>query len=208
MQSFLLGLIVIWPLVTLGLATIFHRKQNSKKAWTGGPISWPKSLWLSFTVCNWFLLPIWFCLHPDFPPPIKMLYFFHLASWWIRGPLELIMIYKWLNWTPRYGISHDLFHIAGCTLFLYLAWPQLSWSELTPIGFASISYTFIILISTVAEIWFAYLFFTTRTAAETDDNIYFASEDPKWKFINRATASVVTLVYLYLFAQSIYLVLN
>src|SRR4051812_35370059 len=106
-------LIILWPIVSCLFALRFHARQNSNKGWTGGPISWPKAFWLAFTINQWFFVPIFFLLHPDLPQGLKVVYGFHLLSWWIRGPLELVMIYRWLNWTPYYGISHDLFHITG-----------------------------------------------------------------------------------------------
>ncbi len=194
--------IALWPIVTVLLAVNIHRRQNSKKAWTGGPISWPKALWLAFTVQHWFVVPIFFLLHPEFPEDLFAVYIFHLISWWIRGPLELVMIYKWLNWTPFYGIGHDIFHILGVTTLLLLA----CFSVGTPadgISFLSVSYIFLILFTTSVEAYFAYLFLTTRSHAEADENIYFASDDPKWIFINRVTTFFVSISFTYLSFQSI-----
>ena len=203
MQKIFYSLVLIWPLVTSLVALHFYKKQNSTGAWTGGPISKPKSMWLAYTVCNWFFLPLWMLGAGLIPEPLVDFYIFHLLSWWLRGPLELIMIYKWLNWTPKYGISHDLFHLLGTSFFLTLGLKELPLANLSPTAICAVAFSFVIILTTIAEIWFAYLFFTTRTAQETDENIYFASEDPKWKFINKATASVVYPAYIFLFLQTL-----
>lgn len=204
METFFNFAVIIWPLVVSSLAYSFNRKQNSKDPWTGGPISWPKSFWLAYTVCTWFLLPIVFLLHPDLPVGYQAFFIAHLLSWWIRGPLELVMIYKWFNWSPRYGISHDIFHLGLCSYFLVQSWNEISTSFATPVGFVTGIFCSIILFTTCAEILFAALFLRLRTHQEEKENIYFASDDPKWIFINRVTLTVVLMAMSHLVLQSLY----
>lgn len=201
-------LLISWPLLSTVLAVVFYKKQNSSKSWTGGPISWPKALWLSYTVTTWFFMPIWFLGTGQLPGVLIPFYLFHLFSWWLRGPLELIMIYKWLNWSPRYGISHDIFHILGCVSLLIAAFWGLEGPPLEPLGIAAFIFAEIIIVMTIGEVIFAYLFLKVRTQQEESENIYFASDDPKWIFINRVTSSFVIPAYLHLYSQSIYLVLS
>ncbi len=196
-------LIFIWPLLVSALAFFFHRKQNSQKAWTGGPISWPKSFWLAYTTTTWFLFPFAFLLHPDFAPALVPFFVVHLLSWWIRGPLELVMIYKWLNWSPRYGISHDVFHICACSTALF--WSGLSFQAQTPFNKLGFIFATMVIFSTAAEILFAGLFLKFRSQQEESENIYFASDDPKWIFINRVTRIVVILVMAHLIFQSFFI---
>lgn len=197
--------IALWPVLVLLLARGFHRKQNSKKAWTGGPISWPKSIWLAYTITSWFLLPLLFVVYPDLPPGLWVFYIFHLASWWLRGPLELVMIYKWLNWTPKYGISHDIFHIVGGLVCIFLNKEDFTHWPTDAISVAALVYVFVILFATVAEILFAAMFFIFRSRQEADENIYFASDDPKWIIINRVTTVIVVSVMSHLVWQSIFI---
>lgn len=213
LKNLIYFLILIWPILVSVVALFFHRKQNSQQAWTGGPISWPKSFWLAYTTTTWFLLPVIFLIHPEFPHSLMVFYVFHLFSWWIRGPLELIMIYKWFNWSPRYGISHDLFHVFICTIILALNGGSiLNEFSLTNSMLAisdnyrlvSIFFAGVIIFSTLAEILFAVLFLKFRSQQETAENIYFASDDPKWILINRITLTVVVLVMTHLVLQSVY----
>ncbi|WP_413289281.1 hypothetical protein [Bdellovibrio sp. HCB337] len=196
--------LIVWPLLVSALAFSFNRKQNSQDPWTGGPISWPKSFWLAYTVSTWFLLPIIFLLHPNLPSGFHAVFIVHLLSWWIRGPLELFMIYKWFNWSPRYGISHDIFHLALCGYFLSQNWSEIQASLGTPIGNLATVFCLIIIFTTCAEILFAALFLRFRSQQEEKELIYFASDDPKWIFINRVTLSVVLVAMSHLILQSLY----
>lgn len=206
MPNFFYFLVLIWPAFTCALAFHFHRKQNSQGAWTGGAISKPKSMWLAYTVSTWFFLPIWMLLAGIIPTPLIALFVFHLISWWIRGPLELMMIYKWFNWSPRYGISHDIFHaLILIGLFCY-AVAQMDWLDAdNRRQTASLFFAIVLIITTLAEALFARMFLSARSQEEEKDNIYFASDDPKWKKINNVTASVVYPAYIHLFLQTIYL---
>jgi thymidylate kinase len=59
-------------------------------------------------------------------------------------------------------------------------------------------------ISTSAEITFAMLFMKFRSKEEVENNVYFASDDPKWVFVNRYTLSIVVIVFIHLIFQSFY----
>lgn len=198
-------LLVIWPLIVTVFASLYKKKQNGPKAMTGGPISTPKAFWLAYTITTWFFFPWIFIFSPDVSSGIKAVIIFHLASWWIRGPLELVMIYKWFNWTPKYGIAHDTFHLLGITAFYFMN--KSEFGALNSMSNMALAFIFITFIATVAEISFAYLFFTVRSEEEEKDNIYFASDDPKWLFINRLTLLVVCGVMAHLICQAVYALL-
>lgn len=197
-------ILTLWPLVVALLAVFYRKKQSSNNPWTGGPISWPKAFWLSYTIQTWFFLPFVFLLHPATPTFLKVIVAFHLISWWFRGLLEMVMIYKWLNWSPRYGISHDLFHITGCSILLFYFRHYLVTLTFGTEAFLVTIYLFMLFISTAAEISFAFLFLKLRSIQEKNENIYFASDDPKWLFVNRYTLSVDIIVFSHLIFQSYY----
>lgn len=181
----------------LVFAWTFYRRQNSPKAYTGGPISKPKALWLAHGIGSWFLFPLVFVFHPEVSEPLKIVLILHLISWWVRGPLELVMIYKWLNWTPVYGITHDIFHIMA--VFLTASWALVTLGTVsfsTPMNALTFSYIAAIIFSTVAEILFAALFIATR--GQKDHLIYFADETLRYRLINRFTACVCAVVYAHL----------
>lgn len=196
-----LTLILLSPLLTALFGFSIFRRQNSKKAWTGGPISRPKAHWLAFTIINWFIIPFAYFFHTEFPKELHWFFVFHLASWWIRGPLELFMIYRWFNWSPVYGISHDVFHVLGCSSLLLAFANWETWSA-THFSLAAYLFCFLILLTTTFEISFAALFLQTRSQQEETENIYFASDDPKWIFINRLTLTCVVISYTTLLVNS------
>lgn len=204
LNSYLKYIFVFWPVVVAIIAWVYRRKQNGLNPWTGGRISWPKSFWLSYTIHTWFFLPFFFFLFPETPVFLKMIIGFHLLSWWVRGILELVMIYKWLNWSPRYGIGHDLFHITVLILFFTYFKQEFSELAIGSQGFLVGLYAKMLLVTTAAEVGFAVLFLKLRTIQESGENVYFASDDPKWIFVNRVTLVVVCIAFLHLIYQSVY----
>lgn len=199
------ALLVFWPVLVSACAYFYKKKQNGPNPMTGGPISTPKAFWLAYTVTTWFFLPLLFIFSSEIITPIKYIIAFHLLSWWARGPLELVMIYKWFNWSPRYGISHDLFHIVGLIILYFINRDH--FQNLTPLNNIALAFICITIFATAAEISFAYLFLKARSEAEEKDNIYFASDDPKWIFINRLTLTVVCAVMSHLICQAVYALL-
>ncbi len=210
--------VLLFPIFVLGLGAAFRARQN-KGDIVGGDISWPKSLWLAYTVMTWFVLPallialvgmnqtnrstvsIW-------PTTLVMALKGHLLSWWLRGPLELMMIYKWFNWSPRYGIAHDLGHAAFLLLTIATAFftGEIAGWTVTPLTATVALYIFVTFFMTMAEALFALLFLNERRKGE--DLLYFASDDPRWQMINRITTTVVIIAYGHLFFQSLLVAKN
>lgn len=73
---------------------------------------------------------------------------------------------------------------------------------------AALVMCFLILLTTVFETVFAYLFKAARSPEEEAQNIYFASDDPKWIFINRITLACVSVSYGLLIVMSMILILE
>jgi len=190
-------LIVLAPILALGAGCFFWRRQNVGQT-VGGAISFPKALWLSYTVTAWFFLPFVFLPHPELTREPRLLLALHLLSWWIRGPIELLMIYRWFNWSPRYGIAHDILHAAmlatGLVLFKHALF-------LHPVNQLAALFLTVTLLATLAETFFAWLFLSIR--GHEDHKVYFANNDPKWRINNRVTAMMVVIVYGHLFFQAI-----
>lgn len=209
-NAFVLALI-LFPLLPLALAALFRARQN-KGDIVGGDISWPKSLWLAYTVTSWFVLPLLlmgvFYINvfsgstEIWPQTLAVAFIGHLVSWWLRGPLELLMIYKWFNWSPRYGISHDLAHAAFLALMIAVAFTNGDIARWFAIPGAAIPALFLLVtfFMTLAETLFAFLFLHERTKGE--ELLYFASDEPRWRMINRITTTVVIIAYGHLFFQS------
>jgi hypothetical protein len=195
-----------------GFAFYFRRKQNENTEngkWVGGAISWPKCFWLGYAIGSWFFIPFIFVLDPETPAPLKAVLVGHLVSWWVRGPLELVMIYRWFNWTPIYGISHDAFH----SLFLFagtaFATSQIGFEALlTKQAFWPLLYLMSLNFAMSSEMVFAALFIMARGETTSASKIYFASDEGIYRLINRLTASVCFLLYGHWIIQTLGLLLS
>ena len=185
-NSGLVALVLASPLLIALLAFLFKKIQN-KKTLVGGDISTPKSLWLSYTVISWFLFPF-VLLYLDINSSLKLLIQIHLVSFWMRGVVELVMIYKLFNWSPRYGISHSAAHALLLLLGTFYVLTQnptsLNLNELVVLTFL-IS----IFICVCFEVLFAVLFFNIRSRGKykEEHKVYFASDEPQWKRVNDLT---------------------
>jgi hypothetical protein len=204
--------LILFPFIALGSGAAFRARQN-KGDIVGGDISWPKSLWLAYTVTAWFVLPLLLACAlagnifgggaGAWPTTLSIAFAGHLISWWVRGPLELFMIYKWFNWSPRYGITHDLAHAGFLVAVIAIAFLNGEISDWFTEPKTSIAalFIFVTFLTTLAETLFAFLFLHERTKGE--DLLYFASDEPRWRMINRITTTVVIFAYGHLFLQSI-----
>ncbi len=177
----------IFPILIASIGLFFKRRQN-KGVTVGGNISTPKALWLSYTVGSWFFLPILFLFWP-IDQGVKYVIIFHLSSFWIRGVLELFMIYKWYNWSPIHGISHDLFHFFGVAILFKYFWPM----EVNRPTLMTMIYIYSILISVGFETVFAIFFLKIR--GKEKHKIYFADNSAQWKFVNYLTYFAVLICY-------------
>jgi hypothetical protein len=190
------GIAVYSAFVMIGICVFayrFRRRQNGPNPPPGGPISVPKTLWLGYTLGNWFLLPlpVFFMASPGLSPAWKLVLGAHLASWWLRAPIELVMIYRTFNWTPTYGIVHDLLHFLMIVVLGAMAFSEglrNSQDELAALYLAAI------VVAMLFEAAFARLFQKARGAGNED--IYFADDhSPQYRFINKLTWVAVVFVY-------------
>ena len=203
------GLALLVLLVMAGGAVRFHHTQNlteEEGAWTGGAISWPKSFWLVYAIGAWFFLPWIFAFAPGISSPLRTLLFVHVCIWWLRGAIEGFMIYRWFNWSPVYGITHDGFHILF--LFIGTAWAaaQVGWAGIgNPADVQALVFLSTTVFALTAEAVFAALFIATRGTSADKTKIYFASDDPMFKLINGFTQAVCIIVYSALAVQILWM---
>jgi hypothetical protein len=98
----------------------FYRKQ--KAGALGGAISKPKAFWLPFAIYLWFVVAGVMGFDPALPASVRAPFAALAVSMWIRGAIEMLMLYGTKNWKPPYGIAHDLFTI-GVMLVVTGLWP-------------------------------------------------------------------------------------
>jgi len=187
---------IAWSITLLILIGGIFYKIRQEKNMIGGKIAWTKSFWLSYTLIAWFFLPPIFYFQ-DIGPAKNLLIIISL-SFWIRGIIELVMLFKFKNWKPIYGISHNIFSII---LGAYLHFDN-------RVGLDRYSFIFItsIFIGLLLETYYAY-FFHQHVGEKTqgDKAIWFANkEDPKFKNVLRLTM----LGNIYVYSCLFYFLLN
>lgn len=166
----------------------FRNKQNRAHA-MGGKISNPKLLWLFFAIWFWLFECAVLAFEPALPWGYRVILGVHAASMWLRGVVEMVMLYVTRNWRPPIGISHD---VACIVTVLGLAF---FWRDALPLdsawGLFAPALVSMLLFSLVVEVLYAALFFQAVEGKTTGEKgVWFASEDEaRFRRINRITTA-------------------
>lgn len=186
----------IITLIVLQVIGAGYKVYQDKITELGGKIAWSKSLWLTYTIYTWFLLPpilylyssseTWLALSPI------------SASFWVRGFIELFMLFVTKNWKPIYGITHNTFTIILGLLFYNTLSIQLSVSECFFIITVYMGLCF--------ETYYAFFFHKfVGKKTQGDEAVWFANkEDPVFKKVLQVTTvgNIITysgLIYFLLY---------
>jgi hypothetical protein len=166
----------------------FRGKQNRAHV-MGGKISNPKVLWLFFAIWFWLFECAVLAFEPSLPLGYRIIFGVHAASMWLRGAVEMFMLYVTKNWRPPIGISHDVLCIVT-VLGLAVGYR----AELTvggPWGLFAPALVVMLLFSLVVEVLYAALFFKAIEGKTMGDKgVWFASDDDvRFKRINRITSA-------------------
>jgi hypothetical protein len=183
-------LVIISIQVFAGFA--FMYKQNKQEA-IGGRIAPSKLLWLNYTLLNWFFLPVVIYFY-DLAPEIRIPLLAISCSMWIRGVIELIMLYIFKNWTPPIGMVHNTFTII---LALFISLTQVDFNLSI-----SILYLISLIYSLCCENYYAYEFYKVIGAkTKGEEGIWFANkEDPAFKKVILITSVNNTILVIPLLA--------
>jgi hypothetical protein len=169
-------------------AAWFRGKQNRAHA-LGGKISNPKLLWLFFAIWFWLFECAVLAFEPALPLGFRIIFGVQAASMWLRGAVEMFMLYVTKNWRPPMGISHDVLCLVTCISLAAGFHDQLHsdgpWRLLGPALFG------MLLFSLLVEVLYAALFFKAVEGQTTGDKgIWFADEDDaRFRRINRITTA-------------------
>jgi len=185
----------VWTAVTVLAAAAlgFYWLQNHYRP-VGGEISWPKLFWLSYAILLWFVLPILVAADPRLAPQWRRPFFFLFVLMLARGLAELWMLYVSLNWSPWYGIGHDLLCasvLVACAVRLWTATPpggRLEQLVLLHMGVTALMF--------VPEIYFAW-YMQAHFNTQGDAAIYFVPDDPAYAVVLRVTTAAVVLLSVY-----------
>lgn len=184
----------VWLLAAGGVTAAvfaFARKQNRGDR-MGGPISLPKTLWLNYTLVSWFVVPAELLRRRGLSPGARAALAAHLLSFGVRGAAEMWLLYRAHAWKVAYGVGHDALD------FVLISALMRSGREQGVGGADGVARRHLDAIrgTLMAEMAFATLFHSA-VAGKThgQDGIFFASDEPRFRRINRMTAAVDAVAY-------------
>jgi hypothetical protein len=154
----------------------------------GGPISLAKILWLNLTLLVFYVVPFWLWRETSLDRRLRSLSGWVLASFAIRAPIELYIIYRTRLWRCEYGIAHDLLTFL---LVAWLAWRRRSAGETSDKGVASALIP-LLQFTLVVEMFMAWEFHKVASPAA---GVYFAAPTIEFSLVNRASWIAVAILY-------------
>jgi hypothetical protein len=177
------------------LAAWFGRQQNRRAA-IGGAISGPKITWLAYAIMLWFFVSPAVACDGGVHRHLRALLALFSVLMWLRGGVELLMMYRWKNWRPPYGITHDLL----CLVVLVAGgiWARAAvGGEASPLDRRVLGLVALLTASLIVEVMYAALFFHAVAGRTTgEDGVWFASqEEARFRRINRITAALNLPLY-------------
>ncbi len=185
--------------LTLCLVAWFKRRQAAGAI--GGAMSMPKAWWLAFAVLYWFFVCPLLAADARVPQPQRTVLRVFAANMWLRGVIELYMLYGPKNWKPRYGVGHAIFSLA-LVIAMVVALPSENTAPWFVTPWASISTVAIGVLnfSLALEAGYAAAFNKiVRGQTTGDDGLWFAdAESPRFRLVNRVTAAFNLPLWLWL----------
>jgi hypothetical protein len=167
------------------MALVFYVRQNAGLQ-TGGAISPPKMLWLTYALAAWFVMPFFLSQDRRLTPSVRKVFGWFWLLMLLRGAAELLLLYLVGHWNPLYGISHDVL----CILAIVLLRRGLSPSD--QVNRRALRFSGSLVAGLVAEAAFAGMFYQTKSH---ETAVYFASAGTEWGYINLVTWVVLVFAY-------------
>lgn len=176
--------------VLVAATVAFYWVQNRFHP-VGGEISVPKLLWLCYAIALWVVLPALLAADRRISAKLRHAFAALLVFMLARGAAELWMLYVALNWSPWYGVAHDLACVVLLSaLGLRAGRPP---SPLDRVALVHLAVTAAAFLPEMYFAWYMQANFTTRG----EHAIYFVPDDPRYGEVLRVTAAVVVSLSLY-----------
>jgi hypothetical protein len=166
------------------VAVVFYERQNTGE-YTGGAISLPKMLWLSYALAAWFVVPFFLWRDERLAAAVRRMFGVFWMLMILRGVYELPLLYIVKHWHPAYGISHDLLCMAA------ILCARQSLPPLDVVNRRAVGYSTSLIVGLAAEVAFAGMFLQTGAHQQ---GVYFASAAAQWGYINLATMAALAFV--------------
>jgi hypothetical protein len=141
----------------------------------------------------WFFLAPLLAFDANVPRSFAVLLGAFSVLMWMRGLVEVFMLYVTRTWRPPIGIAHDV--LCACFLVVGLYYSGVGLREpLQPWLFA---FVVALVVSLIVETMYAFLFHEAVGGQTTgDEGVWFASkEDPRFLRINRLTTVINVPLY-------------
>jgi hypothetical protein len=177
-------------------SAVFAWRQNHL-AVVGGPISVAKTLWLNYMLIAMYVVPFFQWREKTLAPATRGLFGWLFASFALRAPIELWVIFFTRGWRCGYGITHDLLTIG---LLAFLRWRMSP--DVARRDFSALRVANFLQITLFVEMFMAWEFSKLASPAE---GIYFAADTPHFRIVNVASWIAVAIGYpalLYLLSRS------
>jgi hypothetical protein len=100
--------VALTAVATTALITAVFFVVQNRLAPVGGEVAFVKAVWLGLAMLFWLVLPALIAADSRLDAAIKRPFQLLLALMALRGGAELVMLYALKNWSPSYGIAHDL----------------------------------------------------------------------------------------------------
>jgi hypothetical protein len=180
-----------WLLVSsialLSTASAAFAWRQNHAAVVGGPISMAKTLWLNYMLIAMYVVPFFLWREKTLEPVTRRLFGWLFASFALRAPIELWIIFFTRGWRCGYGITHDLLTVG---LLAYLR-RRMSTDEVRR-DMAALRIATLLQITLFVEMFMAWEFSKLASPAE---GIYFAADTPHFRIVNIASWIAVGIGY-------------
>jgi hypothetical protein len=162
----------------------------------GGVISLPKLVWLGLALLFWLALPVLIVADVRTPPKIRRAFAWLLALMGARAAIEFVMLYITKNWSPLYGMGHDV--ICLCALIVCLSRAWLAGEPGSgPVARTLFVHGIVTSLMFIPEIWFAW-YMHANFNTQGGQAIYFVPDTELHRQVLRVTSWVVLALIAYL----------
>lgn len=189
--------LLVASIAALSVASAIFAWRQNHLAVVGGPISMAKTLWLNYMLIAMYIVPFFLWREKTLSPTTRSLFGWLFASFALRAPLELWIIFFTRGWRCAYGITHDVLTVG---LLVFLRWKMSPDSARR--DSAALRVLTLLQITLFVEMFMAWEFSKLASPAQ---GIYFAADTPHFRFVNVASWIAVSIGYpamLYLLSRS------